>query len=135
MYWSCRLASSISYQEKLLRTQEIREFLLSLPVANNSPMLNFDALVAELTMREAFLNKLKAFVRFMSKLNPAEYLRWMQKAFSQYVATPNTKESAPISRHIDESNHFNTDYEFEFTAAPKETKKAAKKKKRAAVIS
>lgn len=121
------MANPISPQEKQIRAEEIRQYLLNL----TGPMTNYDKLVAELTQVLSFLNRLKAFLQFLTKLRdtPAKYFSWMHKAFSQYVPTPSTTETVPAGHDNDESMSFNADYEFDFPAAPKESKKAAKKKR------
>lgn len=80
-----RKPNVVSLEEKKRRANDMYAFLMSQPVAANSPMIDYNKLVAELSLIEGILNKLKAFVRFLSKLNPAEYLRWFHKAYASMV--------------------------------------------------
>ena len=70
---------------KLLIAQEIREFLLNLPLAKHSPMGQQTDLADGLTLLESIVNRLKSFISFLSKLNPTEYLRWMHDAFARKI--------------------------------------------------
>ncbi len=77
--------SAQKYSTRQLIALEIREFLLSLPLAKHSPMGQQTDLADELSVLDSIVRKLKAFVSFLSKLNPAEYLRWMHDAFAKKV--------------------------------------------------
>ncbi|MFI4937856.1 MAG: hypothetical protein ACHQJ6_05025 [Candidatus Berkiellales bacterium] len=94
---------TIAEQKEKARSEEMLQFLLEIPSAKNSPYAVYDKVINTLAALEATINKLKGFLRFMAKLNPAEYLRWMQNAFSSYVKINESPTSSSGSdRHIDE---------------------------------
>lgn len=68
---------------KQIIAHEIREYLLGLPPAKHSPLGANDDLADELSMLQGIISRLWKFVRFMQKLNPMEYLRWMHDAFAR----------------------------------------------------
>ncbi len=68
------------------RAQEIREFLLNLPAANHSPMINYDALVKEVSFFEGLIKGLFAFIDKLRRFTAKEYLQWFYDAFSNVTA-------------------------------------------------
>ncbi|MBS0288452.1 MAG: hypothetical protein JSS07_00270 [Proteobacteria bacterium] len=74
-------------EQKRIIAEQIREQLRTLPAATHSPLIDYDALVNELSNSLKLLSKLKAFIQFLSKLNPSQYLEWMHKAFSNVVVS------------------------------------------------
>ncbi|MBS0287937.1 MAG: hypothetical protein JSR17_11610 [Proteobacteria bacterium] len=78
---------------KQVIAHEIREYLLGLPPAKHSPLGANDDLVDELSLLEGIIQRLWKFVRFLQKLNPMEYLRWMHDAFARKVNELKSDES------------------------------------------
>lgn len=73
---------------------QIEAFLDGLPKALDNPYYH----AATLNALEKTLNKLKAFVRFLSNLNPLNYKNWMLKAFANYV--PNTQMTNTVVESV-----------------------------------
>ncbi len=116
----------ISQAEKQRRADEMFAFLRSQPVAANSPMIDYDKLVEELSLFEGMLNKLKAFVRFLSKLNPTEYLRWFHKAYASFIQP--TAET-PVATGNDVSTNHAPSFAPEPQINEQPKKKSGKRKK------
>lgn len=71
--------------EKKRRAEDLYSYLRSLP-QTNTMILYYDGLVEKLSSFEVVLNKLQAFVRFLSKLTSEKYGQWMEKAFAGFKA-------------------------------------------------
>lgn len=119
----------ISAEERQRRANDMYAFLCSQPIAANSPMIDYNKLVEELSLFEGMLNKLKAFVRFLSKLNPTEYLRWFHKAYASFTL-PINETTVTTGKEVATSGSAPS---FEYAPQTKKQpqKKSAKRKKSA----
>jgi len=89
-------------EERKERANAMLCFLEALPLAKHSPFYEYHAL-------EKVLQRLKAFLRFLTALNPKQYLAWMLKAFSHTAAEstlsapsePYTGEEASVSSSLE----------------------------------
>jgi hypothetical protein len=121
------LTTRLSPEQIRTNAANMVEFLKSLPVAENSPLI-YERLVGEIAILDSIVNKLKAFVRFLSKLNPAEYLRWMHNAFAQMVTPVSVNQTeAKVPAMNEEPDDLNFTFEIPTTKASKQ-KKAKKKR-------
>ncbi|MGD9591354.1 MAG: hypothetical protein AB7V32_02415 [Candidatus Berkiella sp.] len=113
--------------------REIREFLLSLPLAKSSPMLNYESLVKELSFFEGLISGLKAFIKKLSALSASEYLRWMHDAFSNVsMGSLSKSKHANVYDSTQDIPEYPTQNP---THAPASTKRKSKKRKQALSIS
>lgn len=96
------MSNGVSYEEQRRRAIAIQEFVNSLPLASHSP-LSYLRMVEELSHKEKIIAKLKSFVRFLSKLNPMEYINWMKNACSLYK--PNSSNETHVSQELFEGEH------------------------------
>lgn len=77
------LIEQISPKEKKRRAESLRDYICNLP-PTTTMILHYEGLVEKLSSMEKLLNKLNAFVRFLSNLNPVKYLEWMHNAFAGF---------------------------------------------------
>jgi hypothetical protein len=119
----------ISAKERQRRANDMYAFLCSQPIATNSPMIDYNKLVEELSLFEGMLNKLKAFVRFLSKLNPTEYLRWFHKAYAGFTL-PISETTVTTGKEVSSSSSAPS-FEHAPQAKTLPQKKTAKRKKTA----
>ncbi len=68
---------------------EIQQLLESIPRAEHFPVPRDEVVDAMIFSLEGTIKRLKAFVSFLSLLNPMQYLKWMTEAYARYV--PSTK--------------------------------------------
>lgn len=93
---------------------EIQQLLDSIPRAKHFPIPRHEAVDAMIFSLEGTIKRLKAFVSFLSLLNPMQYLKWMADAYARYVpstkATDNKGEGhqkrfeTPLASEISPSN-------------------------------
>jgi hypothetical protein len=82
----------LSSEELKQRESAMIAYLSEITPGKNAPILFVDKMMNELSALEHTLNKLKAFVNFLSKLNPLQYLEWMQNAYARYKASYNVQK-------------------------------------------
>jgi hypothetical protein len=79
---------------------EIQQLLEGVPLAKNNPFGRSYALDKVIDSLESTIKRLKGFVRFLSLLNPTQYLKWMSDAFAHYVpgkATSKNNRALPAA--------------------------------------
>lgn len=113
--------------QKRQRAREIREFLLGLPLAAHSPMVDYDALVKELSFFEGLIMRLWSFIDKLKKFSPLERLQWMYDAFANPTSSSDGK-SANSHNEIYDSTQDIPDYQPEQVNIKRATKVKAKAK-------
>lgn len=117
---------TITEQELKEREVAMRTYLSELPAAKNASFIFAQTFLDEMTALEKTLNKLKAFINFLSKLNPMQYLRWMQSAYAQYTAPTG---NLSFGEDADHEETFGTEPSTLQSWPSSTPKKRAKKKK------
>ena len=111
--------------QKRQRAREIREFLLGLPLAAHSPMIDYDALVKELSFFEGLIMRLWAFIDKLKKFSPLERLQWMVDAFANPTSSSDGK-SANSNNEIYDSTQDIPEYQPEQVNVKRPSKAKAK---------
>ncbi len=79
----------MTLEEEKQAEYEIQQLLESIPRAKHFPIPRHETVDAMIFSLEGTIKRLKAFVSFLSLLNPMQYLKWMTEAYARYV--PSTK--------------------------------------------
>ncbi|MCS5711199.1 hypothetical protein [Candidatus Berkiella aquae] len=79
---------------------EMQTLLDSIPRSKYFPMAREEIVDSTIDSYETTIKRLKAFVRFMSSLNPMQYLKWMLEAFARYVPSKTTSSNAPAEASL-----------------------------------
>ncbi|HRE31980.1 MAG TPA: hypothetical protein PLD88_08405 [Candidatus Berkiella sp.] len=73
---------------------EMQTLLDSIPRSKYFPLAHEEIVDSTISSLEATIKRLKAFVSFLSLLNPMQYLKWMADAYARYVPSKTTSSSA-----------------------------------------
>lgn len=80
----------MSLEQEKQAELEIQQLLESIPRAKHFPMPRHEIVDAMIFSLEGTIKRLKAFVSFLSLLNPMQYLKWMTEAYARYVPSKAT---------------------------------------------
>ncbi len=113
--------------QKRQRAREIREFLLALPLAKNSPMVSYEELVKQITYFTGLIKNLTDFIAKLTAKSIEEYSRWMHWAYSTVASATNTGKSDNANNEIyNSADDIPVDYQPELPVIKKASKATAK---------
>lgn len=84
------MSHRIPLAERQARAAAMETYLRGLILSSNAPIIFYEPLFEKLSYLDKIHEKLKSFVRFLSKMNLVEYFRWMEQACSQYKGAVGT---------------------------------------------
>lgn len=80
---------------------EIQQLLESIPRAKHFPIPRHETVDAMIFSLEGTIKRLKAFVSFLSLLNPMQYLKWMTEAYARYVPSKASDNKGQAQREVE----------------------------------
>lgn len=86
---------AVTLEEQRQAEYEMQQRLESIPLSKYYPTSRHEALDRVIEALETRINKLTAFVRFLSLKTLEEYYEWMKQAFARYVPT-----KAPVQTNM-----------------------------------